>query len=67
MDVLKGKPPEFGKEGFYMGSIKLYFLVEGNTKLSGVGLAYDVSSGFPHENDGSTAYMITFKKLSGNL
>ena len=61
------KPPEISAEGFNMGSIKLNFLAEGNTKLFGAGVYYDVSSGIPHKNDGSTANLITSKKISRNL
>ena len=32
-NILKGKPPEIGKEGYNMGSLKLIFLVEGNTPM----------------------------------
>ena len=48
-NVLKGKPLEISAEGFNMGSIKLNFLAEGNTELSGTGVYYDVSSGIPHK------------------
>ena len=64
---LKGKPLELGAEGFNMGSLKLNFSAEGNTELSSTGIYYDVSSGIPHKTDGSTAWVITFKKISGNL
>ena len=47
--------------------MKLNFSLEGNTELSDIGVHYDVSSGIPHRSDGSTTYMIVFRKISGNL
>ena len=65
--VLKGKPAEISAEGFDCGNMKLNFTAEGNTELAAIGIQYDVSSGIPHKTDGSFAYMIGFKKISGNL
>ena len=46
LNVLKEKSLEISKGGFNKGSIKLLFLAEDNTGLSGTGVFYDVSSGF---------------------